>query len=325
MWAKVLGGDADFSANDNFFSMGGDSLRAMRLVPAAREVGIILTVPDIMLNPTLSAMAAKARPLSEEDSSEVLPFSMIGQEWDEEKCKAESAELCGVDATNIEDVYPCTPLQEGLMALSAKIQDAYVAQRVADLPVDMAHRLKSAFDQSVKACAILRTRIINLPGRGLFQVVLKDGHLVREHGSDLEQYLKTDQAEPMDLGSALFRYGVVYDGTSDKAQFIITMHHAVYDGWSMPLVFDRVNRAFVGLETSRPVSFKHFIKYLTSQDSTVSKDYWKERLNGASPYQFPPLPEKGYITRADSLVEHYVNVPTTAHSKLYGTLGYYLR
>jgi amino acid adenylation domain-containing protein len=316
VWAKVLGGDADFSANDNFFSMGGDSLRAMRLVPAAREVGIILTVPDIMLNPTLSAMAAKARPLSEEDSSEVLPFSMIGQEWDVEKCKAESAELCGVDAANVEDVYPCTPLQEGLMALSAKFQDAYVAQRVADLPVDVAHRLKSAFDQSVEGCAILRTRIINLPGRGLFQVVLKDGQLVREHGSDLAQYLKTDQAEPMDLGSALFRYGIVHDGNSDKAQFIITMHHAVYDGWSMPLVFDRVNRAFVGLETSRPVSFKHFIKYLTSQDPTVSKDYWKERLDGASPHQFPPLPEKGYITRADSLVEQYVNVPTMAHNKL---------
>jgi hypothetical protein len=142
----------------------------------------------------------------------------------------------------------------------------------------MAHRLKNAFDQSVEGCAILRTRIINIPGRGLFQVVLKDGQLVRKHGSDLARYLKTDQAEPMDLGSALFRYGVVHDGNSDKAQFIITMHHAVYDGWSMPLVFDRVNRAFVGLETSRPVSFKHFIKYLTSQDPTVSKDYWKERF-----------------------------------------------
>ena len=317
VWAEVLGGDADFSANDNFFSMGGDSLRAMRLVPAAREAGIILTVPDIMLNPILSGMAVKARPLSEEDTSEVLPFSMVGQDWDAEESRAETAELCGVDASNVEDVYPCTPLQEGLMALSAKFQDAYVAQRVADLPVDMAHRLKKAFDQSVEGCPILRTRIVNVPGRGLFQIVLKDGQLVREHGSDLAEYLRVDQAESMDLGKALFRYGVVDDnGGSDKAHFIITMHHAVYDGWSMPLVFERVNRAFVGLETSRPVSFKNFIKYLTSQDPTVARNYWKERLNGASPHQFPPLPQKGYITRADSLLEHYVTVPTTAHNKL---------
>ncbi|KAF3037841.1 nrps [Didymella heteroderae] len=316
VWAKILGGDADFSANDNFFSMGGDSLRAMRLVPAAREEGIILTVPDIMLNPTLSAMAAKARPLSEEDTAEVLPFSMIGQDWDEEKVKVESAQLCRVDASNIEDVYPCTPLQEGLMALSAKFQDAYVAQRVADLPSEIAHRLKEAFDKSVEDCPILRTRIVNVPGRGLFQVVLKDGQLVREHGAVLADYLKTDQAESMDLGKALFRYGVVHPEGSEKAHFIITMHHAVYDGWSMPLVFDRINRAFVGMNTPRPVTFKNFIKYLTSQDPSVSKDYWRERLNGASPHQFPPLPEKGYITRADSLLEHYVNVPTTAHNKL---------
>ncbi|KAJ4359513.1 Non-ribosomal peptide synthetase [Didymosphaeria variabile] len=36
LWAKVLGGDADFNSTDNFFSMGGDSLRAMKLVAAAR-------------------------------------------------------------------------------------------------------------------------------------------------------------------------------------------------------------------------------------------------------------------------------------------------
>lgn len=316
VWAKVLGGDADFSANDNFFSMGGDSLRAMRLVAAAREAGIIVTVPDIMLNPTLSAMAAKARPISEEDDSEVSPFSMIGQDWDVAKAKSETAELCAVDASYVEDIYPCTPLQEGLMALSAKFQDAYVAQRVADLPLDTAQRLKKAFDKTVKDCPILRTRIVNVPARGLFQVVLKDGQLVREHGSVLAEYLKADQAETMDLGQALFRYGVVHDGSSDTAHFIITMHHAVYDGWSMPLVFERINRAFVGLEISRPASFKNFIKYLTSQNPTISKDYWKERLSGASPHQFPPLPQKGYITRADSLLEHYVNVPTTVHSKL---------
>lgn len=316
LWAKILGGDADFSANDNFFSMGGDSLRAMRLVAAARDEGVVLTVPDIMLNPTLSAMAAKAKPLSEEETNDILPFSLIGSDWDEEQAKNESAKLCGVDATLVEDIYPCTPLQEGLMALSAKFQDAYVAQRVATLPINVAERLKKAFDTAVEELPVLRTRIVNVPGRGLFQVVLKDGQLVREHGSDAAEFLKFDRNEPMDLGTALFRYGLVQEAGSDKGHFIITMHHAVYDGWSMPLVFDRVNRAFAGLETNRPASFKHFIKHLTSLDPAAPKDYWKERLSGASPHQFPPLPQKGYVTQADSLLEHYVTVPTSAHSKL---------
>lgn len=316
LWAKVLGGDADFSANDNFFSMGGDSLRAMRLVAAAREEKIVLTVPDIMLNPTLTAMAAKAKPLSDDDMNDVEPFSLIGEGWDVESAKSDSAGLCGVDVDMIEDVYPCTPLQEGLMALSAKFQDAYVAQRVATLPVDVAERLKKAFDTAVEDVPILRTRIVNVPGRGLFQVVLKDGKLVRDHGSDSAEYLKLDRAEPMDLGTALFRYGVAHEAGQDQAHFVITMHHAVYDGWSMPLVFDRINRAFAGLSTTRPASFKHFIKHLVHLNPVDAKDYWKNRLDGASPHQFPPLPHKGYTTQADSLLEHYVTVPTSAHSKL---------
>jgi aryl carrier-like protein len=162
----------------------------------------------------------------------------------------------------------------------------------------------------------LRTRIVNISGRGLYQIVLKEGQLVREHGSDSAEYLKLDREEPMDLGTALFRYGLVHEAGGDKTHFVITMHHAVYDGWSMPLVFDRINRAFGGLDTERPASFKHFIKHLGSLDPTVPNDYWKERLKGVNPHQFPPLPQKGYITQADSLLEHYVTVPTSAHSKL---------
>ncbi|KAF1831742.1 nonribosomal peptide synthetase 6 [Decorospora gaudefroyi] len=316
LWAKLLGGDADFSANDNFFSMGGDSLRAMRLVAVAREDGFMLNVPDIMLNPTLSAMAAKAKPLSSEESSEVPAFSLIEKEWDTKAARDETAKLCGVNAADVEDVYPCTPLQEGLMALSAKFQDAYVAQRITKLPTETAERLKKAFDIAVEGSPILRTRIVNVSGRGLFQVVLTNGLLMREHGSDLATYLKLDREEPMDLGTALFRYGLVREPGSEKTHFVITMHHAVYDGWSMPLVFDRINRAFKGLETERSASFKHFMQHLTSLNPEDAQSYWKKRLDNVSPHQFPPLPQKGYITQADSLLEHYVTVPTSAHSKL---------
>ncbi|PSN73352.1 nonribosomal peptide synthetase 6 [Corynespora cassiicola Philippines] len=316
LWAKVLGGEADFSANDNFFSMGGDSLRAMRLVATAREDGIMLSVPDIMLNPTLSAMASKATKLTGEEGNDVPAFSLIPKDWEVEKAKEEAAELCDVSAENVEDVFPCTPLQEGLMALSAKFQDAYVAQRVAELPLEQAEKLKIAFDKSVEDCPILRTRIVNIPGKGLYQVILKDGELVRSHGSNLTEYLRKDREEPMELGKALFRYGIIHDPTTGKTNMAITLHHAIYDGWSMPLVFDRINRAYAGLDTQRSATFTHFIRWLTNLDPSSAKDYWRERLDGASPHQFPPLPYKGYITQADSLLEHYVTVPTSAHSKL---------
>lgn len=316
LWAKVLGGDADFSANDNFFSMGGDSLRAMKLVAAAREDGVLLSVPDIMLNPTLSGMASKAKKLDENESTDVPLFSLLPKDWEVDAVKQETAALCDTDVKDVEDVYPCTPLQEGLMALSAKFVDAYVAQRMVELPLADAEKVFKAIGKAASESPILRTRIVNIPGRGLYQVVLKDGQLARDHGTDVTQYLEQDRKETMDLGKALFRYGIIRNTENGRAHIALTTHHAVYDGWSMPLTLDRVNRAYNDLETNRTASFKHFIKYLTQLDPAVSQDYWRAQLKDISPHQFPPLPNKGYITQADSLLEHYVTVPNTSSSRL---------
>ena len=106
LWAKVLGGEADFNAGDNFFSMGGDSLRAMKLVAAAREDGLALSVPDVMLNPTLSAMASKARIIESGDAVEVPAFSLISKSWSKESAKIEISKLCNTVPELIEDVYP---------------------------------------------------------------------------------------------------------------------------------------------------------------------------------------------------------------------------
>ncbi|KAL5421473.1 Non-ribosomal peptide synthetase [Paraphaeosphaeria minitans] len=315
LWAKVLDGDADFSAGDNFFSMGGDSLRAMKLVAASREDSLVLSVPDIMLNPTLAAMATKAKMLPANQAAEVPAFSMIPKSWSKESAQAETAQICNTESDFIEDVFPCTPLQEGFMALSAKFVDAYVAQRLVELPVTAAERLIMAIEMVVESAPILRTRIVNVSSHGLFQVVHKDGRLRREHGTDIGVYLAQDREEHMDLGTALFRYGIVSKSGSDKAHVVLTSHHAVYDGWSMPLIFERVNRAYKGLEVQRPVAFNHFIKYLTELDSRESQQYWRQLLDGASTHQFPSLPHKGYTTRADSLLEYYVKVPAAPNNK----------
>ncbi|KAF3054745.1 Nonribosomal peptide synthetase 12 [Trichoderma lentiforme] len=49
---------------DNFFTIGGDSIGAMRLVSLARNQGIMLTVSEVFLRPTLQQMASKLETLS---------------------------------------------------------------------------------------------------------------------------------------------------------------------------------------------------------------------------------------------------------------------
>ncbi|KAI0856054.1 peptide synthetase [Xylaria cubensis] len=309
IWRKILGTDTDLSTHDNFFAVGGDSLRAMKLVAEARTQDISLTVADIFSNPVLADMAIVAKTGVKHSVTEVPAFSLIGAQWTEDAARTDCAAFCDVDAGMIEDIYPCTPLQEGLMALSAKISEAYVAQRVVELADEtIAQKLLEAFRIASIDCPILRTRIVQVSGHGLMQVVIKNDFAYEPTpGQSLNEYLENDRKIPVSLGRPLVRYGIVCDEKAKrKVYFVLTMHHALYDGWNMPLVVERVNRAYDGQSTKRPAQFKHFIKYLFEMDRGESEKYWRERLAGAIGEQFPALPWPGYQQQADSLLEHYV-------------------
>ncbi|KAK0386957.1 hypothetical protein NLU13_5270 [Sarocladium strictum] len=310
-WAKVLGSETQIFRGSNFFSLGGDSLRAMKLMAASREEGLSLTVADVFSNPVLREMAGKAAAYIHESESEVAPYSLLEPGWDASLARHEVASLCGIDTSSVEDIYPCTPLQEALMALSAKVKEAYVAQRVVDLDShETAERLIRAFSQAAKESPILRTRIVQAPGRGLVQVVV-DEELECYRGDDMASYLPSDRNNSMTLGKPLVRYAIIEDRTQAKVSFVLTMHHALYDGWSMPLVVERVNKAYHSNTLSRPADFRHFIRYLSSLDRSASADYWRESLQGAFANQFPRRPKLGYQAKADSLLEEYISVPST--------------
>lgn len=305
-WLEVLGSDARIFRQSNFFALGGDSLRAMRLVVAARANEIALTVADIFTNPTLSHMASKATQISESSVEDISPFSLLEKDWDVESAKNEISTLCGVEAGILEDAYPCTPLQEALMALSAKVKEAYVAQRVVELQdTATAEKLIAAFDVAQRESPILRTRIVQVPGHGLIQAVIR-GELNVFLGNHLDEYLVKDRNDAMELGMPLVRYAVINDGESGKVSFVLSIHHALYDGWSMPLVVDRVNKAYENQAVSRPAEFKHFMKYLANMEMDKSANFWREQLHGANPSQFPSLPWQGYQPQSDSLLEQYV-------------------
>ena len=305
-WNQVLGPETRIYKQSSFFNLGGDSLRAMKLVAAAREEGLILTVADVFTSPTLSEMAEKAKTGSAAAQENIPPFALLEKDWSSEQACKDVAELCDISPDAVEDIYPCTPLQEALMALSSKVKEAYVAQRVVELDSKATgENLINAFDVAQRDCTILRTRIVQVPGHGLVQVVFK-GALQWHSGTKLDEYLVADRDDPMDLGKPLVRYALIEDSTTGKVGFVLTMHHALYDGWCMPLVVDRVNKAYRGETLSRPAEFKHFIQYLMGRDHTESETYWREKLQGANGPQFPSLPYAGYQTRADSLLELYV-------------------
>ncbi|KAL4894930.1 hypothetical protein BDV59DRAFT_200709 [Aspergillus ambiguus] len=309
LWADVLNISAEaISADDSFLELGGNSIDAMKLVNLSRDQAIGLSVGDIFGNPVLDAMAASSWMLDGRDFEDI-PFSLLDPSVNATDLTETVAAQCQVPASAVEDLYPCTALQDGLMALSDSREGAYIAQHTLPLgrDVDVAH-FKRACQQVVDAHPVLRTRIVFSAESTSLQVVVRGG-IDWQIGEKLEDYLKTDKMRQMRGGDSLTRYGLIREETGWT--FVWTVHHAVYDAWTLELVFDRLHRAYHGEPIPRDHTFKEFMSYVVSTDAEASKTYWKDYLAGASQNEFPCTASISKQPVSDSTLEYNMVLDNT--------------
>ncbi|EHK21098.1 non-ribosomal peptide synthetase [Trichoderma virens Gv29-8] len=275
-WAQVLNVDSDtIGPNENFFHLGGDSIEAMTMVGIARKDGIQLSVAELFRHPKLKDVASRATYIKSDNTENVQPFSLLGNGVSKESVVATFANSCGVDEVLIQDAFPCTPLQAGLMSLSSKSGD-YITQWVLEISEDVdLSRFRKCWEEVVKRVAILRTRIIADDNENLVQVVIKE-ELKWETTAAiaLTDYVELDRKQPMIMGNPLTRFAIVAN-----KWFVWTIHHALYDSWSMPRMMDLANRIYTGRKLEPYLSFSKFIQYVSSQDTKLETDYWTESLN----------------------------------------------
>ena len=314
LWARVLNIEDPkrISARDGFINLGGDSVDAMRLVALARAEGVCLVVADVFRHPRLADMAQITELLGDDSgkNDDVSPFSVLKHEVSEVEAMCRQAStLCEVESDLVEDLYPCTSLQEGLMALSIKRPGAYIAQQVIPLPetVDLA-RFRAAWDVVVDSTAILRTRFVQLSA-GVHQVVIKS-RIQWLEARNLDSYLEEDRQTLVSFGSCLNRYAIIEEPrTLNRRFFVWTAHHSLYDGWTLAQIYRRVGQAYSGESLEKTTSFSIFINYQAEIDHEASKEYWRAKLAGSRPRIFPALPSATYQPLADSSITHRIALP----------------
>ncbi|KAG6074186.1 NRPS protein [Claviceps sp. LM84 group G4] len=310
IWSKLLNLEADqIHAEANFFMLGGDSILAMKLVPAMRDAGYDLTVAQVFASPALHDMAREVKVLEKRSFVEVPPFSLLDGSWNREALCKEAAEICGLDVASIDDIYPCAPMQEIHMAFYHRSKESYVAQRVAEIPdAATAHTLKATWDTVIRDCSILRTRIVEFEKHGFLQVVTNEAPSWQYRDS-LSDFLAEDKQTPMPVNSPLSRFTMVHDVCQgEKHYFVWTAHHAVYDAWSTDLIVDHVIQTFNEAPVKRLAEFKHFIQFLQRPEREMSRSFWLKQLDGATGPQFPPLPSRSYIPEPDAQLERLIAV-----------------
>jgi len=310
LWESTMNVGGAVGVEDSFFRLGGDSVTAMKLVGAARLEGIALTVIDIFRNPKLADMALVCGVLEEEVQTELKEFALLKTD-NVDPILEEIVEQCHVDREMVQDAYPCSLLQEGLLTLSIRQAGAYVAHNIFKIPVDLdIERFKSVWQKTVDEVDILRTRIVHMESSAFIQVVIKPEPIVWHAATKLEDVKTEDIKLPTHNGGSLIQFTIVEQEGSDDRFFVFSIHHALYDGWSLPMVLSRVQSAYFDSTSSFPKSsYASFIKYVTDVDSQVSDEFWRTRLANASPLQFPQnVRAEGNQIRDNQMLSHTIAI-----------------
>ncbi|KAJ0269565.1 hypothetical protein COL922a_014749, partial [Colletotrichum nupharicola] len=146
-----------------------------------------------------------ARPQGTED---IAPFA-LWKDVDDTGSVESQKELqritrsCKVTVDDIEDVYPCTPLQEGLMAITTQQPGSYIGRwvfRIRDTTDGKA--FKQAWTELTQRVPILRTRIVLGKQSGALQVVVRSS-AAWGGGNNLKRYLDKDLQESFVYGQPL--------------------------------------------------------------------------------------------------------------------------
>jgi amino acid adenylation domain-containing protein len=304
MWAQLLSVDPDtIGRNSSFFRSGGDSLVAVRLVSMAREQNIQLSVAAIFDHPILADMADAMTSATGGLVHEPPPFSLIDRE-PVSGLLQEASRQCGVAIHDIEDMYPTTPLQEGMMVASIQDQGTYSAHFVYRLaPFLDIPKFSLAWQAVMQRASVTRMRMIHTTASGFVQVILRRPIEIEYVASNnVEQYKRDTAHRLMDLGQPLYRMAILGEGRDGGASryFVLTMHHGAYDGWSVTNLWRNVQEAYYDMNQSPMLGSNHMIRYLREQGEADTLAFWKSYLEPAAPPSFPPLPSVGYRSVADA-------------------------
>ncbi|KAK9562967.1 Nonribosomal peptide synthetase [Aspergillus fumigatus] len=313
LWAEVLGTPAEtIGVHHSFFQAGGDSLAAMKLSALARNQGLPLAVSDIFSHSSLTDMSSSL--MNSKDSllvNEVYrPFCLCTQSTGSAKSNLDDvAAQCNVAISEIEDIYPCTPMQEGLLRTSIRQPGAYFVRRVFRLPTNVnIENFKAAWQTVASLNSIMRTRIVERwnpnSNSELLQVVLRE-RISWVFGTSLLEYLQTSRETSTSGGNSLCKYALINDEMTGW-YFVWSGHHALFDAWSVILLCQQVTASYNEEPLKDPVPFTRFIDYLGKQDNALATSYWQGQLLGEPAASFPQLPSATYEPKARQVAHHII-------------------
>ncbi|MBS0359507.1 MAG: amino acid adenylation domain-containing protein, partial [Proteobacteria bacterium] len=235
----------------------------------------------------------------------------------------------------IEAIFPANSLQQGFIyhALSQPEDDAYRVQLILDYhqKINIKNYEKS-WGLATEVYPILRTafnweeqpiQIIYKHSKPLFEYV-DISHLSDQSSRDfkIEELIKSDRVKAFDLSiPCLLRLTLIKQ--SDQCYTLIkTEHHSIADGWSGPILLNRVHKIYQQLQLHTLPSMQVDEAYLMTQkyhyqQRQACNDYWLHEIQSVE----NPNDLNGFFNKPVDLDSiRNINEPTNTDLKISGKL-----
>jgi amino acid adenylation domain-containing protein len=298
VWSKILGLDR-IGINDNFFDMGGDSIRSIQMRAEALKVGLEFSIQELFKYQTIDELAQVARVVSPDffTRRRTEPFSLI--------IDADRQRL----PEGVEDAYPLLMLQEGMLFHSEYNRDISIYHDI------ISYRLQAAFDLNTLEAATRRVMSRHAVLRTSFDLTgyseplqlvhrtvpapieVKDlRHLPPdEQGAFISEWIASEKEKPFDWSKApLFRL-FVHCLNEETFQFTKSFHHAILDGWSEASLTTELFNNYLSLSKGEePVSsplLSTYRDYVALERGALaseqSRSYWTGKMDDAATTTVP--------------------------------------
>ncbi|MCW3466087.1 non-ribosomal peptide synthetase [Chitinophaga nivalis] len=317
---------------DNFFALGGDSIKSILIISGLQAAGYRLSIKDIFTARQIGELVRKME-------QAVLPEQPAAPAGGLTYKGLTAAQLAALQADyQLEDIYPLSSLQEGMLfhaQLNAAasyyfVQLSYQLEGTLDI-----NAVEHSLNGLVRRYAALRTVFPRGEFSRALQVVLRESKAdfcykdvreeCRERGATatIAAHQLLDKHKKFDLAQGhLFRLTVLH--VSDTVyEFIWSYHHILMDGWCMGIIVQDFKALYLAARHGQdaqlpPVApYAHYFEWLCKQDHKQSLDFWRHYLAGyESPVGVPRKKKAGEAGAEHTRLSETLTLPATLMEQL---------
>nr|WP_282705617.1 non-ribosomal peptide synthetase [Pseudomonas syringae] len=276
IWADVLKLER-VGRSDNFFELGGHSLLATQVISRIRQqLDVELSLRDLFEARDLAAFALAAGAGQGNDAPRFIKADRtqpLGLSYAQQR----QWFLWQLDPQNTAYIIPAALRLRGSLDIAA---------------------LENSFSALIARHETLRTTF-RQQGEQALQIVHPPRALILSveslpSGQTLEACVQQEMQRPFDLEQGPLLRVRLLNLNTDEHVLILTQHHIVSDGWSMPIMVDELVRLYEGYSQGREVSLTaldlQYADYALWQRTWMEAgeqarqlDYWKQQLGDQQP------------------------------------------